>query len=259
MSSKDQAFIVIIAVVGVLLFIGILFLVMTLYYANKRKQMQREKEAMLEEFNKQILESKLEMQEQTFNFISQEIHDNVGQMLSVAKVQLALLDEGKTFNEDLIRESKQSVTTAMTELRDLARSLNTDRIQQFDLPKSVEEQAHRISKAGIQVNMDVVGPMNTITDARKLILFRVIQESLQNMVRHSGADKISIRMIGSPSNLQVILKDNGTGFNVDDVLREKKGLGLVNMQKRISLIGGCIRFDSKSGEGTIVSINIKHD
>jgi signal transduction histidine kinase len=258
MSSKDQAVIVIIAVAGILLFLGILFLVMTLYYANKRKQMQREKQAMMEEFNRQILESKLEMQEQTFSFISQEIHDNVGQMLSVAKVQLALLDEGREFNQELIRESKQSVSMAMGELRDLARSLNTDRIQQFDLPRSVEEQVHRISKAGIRVDMDVVGPMNGITDSQKLILFRVIQESLQNMVKHSGADTINIRMVGSPSNLQVVLRDNGAGFNVDKVMQEQKGLGLANMQKRIALIGGCIAFDSKPGEGTIVSINIKH-
>src|SRR3954471_18017361 len=85
--------ITIIAVIIVLLFLAVLFLVTILHSSNKRKQLEKEKAALKESIEKQLLMAQLEMQEQTFNIISQEIHDNVGQTLTLAKVQLAILEQ----------------------------------------------------------------------------------------------------------------------------------------------------------------------
>ena len=92
-NAKDQVVFTIIAVIVILLFLGVLFLVMLFYYNNKKGQMSKEKQLMRATFDKQLLESKLEIQEQTFDMISQEIHDNVGQILSLAKVQLGILEQ----------------------------------------------------------------------------------------------------------------------------------------------------------------------
>jgi len=88
--GKDQVIFTIIAVIIVLLFLGVLFLVMLFYYNNKKGQMSKEKQLMRATFDKQLLESKLEIQEQTFGMISQEIHDNIGQVLSLAKLNLTI-------------------------------------------------------------------------------------------------------------------------------------------------------------------------
>src|SRR5664279_916259 len=92
-NAKDQVLFTIIAVIVIMLFLGVLFLVMLFYYNNKKGQMSKEKQLMRATFDKQLLESKLEIQEQTFGMISQEIHDNVGQILSLAKVQLGILEQ----------------------------------------------------------------------------------------------------------------------------------------------------------------------
>ena len=92
---------------------------------------------MQADFNQQLLQSQLEMQEQTFNIISTEIHDNVGQILSLAKVQLNIIDQGEMLDRSLLADAKESVSKAMIDLRDIAKSLNSERIK---LPGAVNFQ-----------------------------------------------------------------------------------------------------------------------
>src|SRR5664279_6194701 len=101
-NAKDQLLFTIIAVIVIMLFLGVLFLVMLFYYNNKKGQMSKEKQLMRATFDKQLLESKLEIQEQTFDMISQEIHDNVGQVLSLAKVQLGILEQKQAVDGQLL-------------------------------------------------------------------------------------------------------------------------------------------------------------
>src|SRR6478735_5983233 len=110
--GKDQVIFTIIAVIIVLLFLGVLFLVMLFYYNNKKGQMSKEKQLMRATFDKQLLESKLEIQEQTFGMISQEIHDNVGQILSLAKVQLGIMEQKQSV--ETVGNVKESISLAMT-------------------------------------------------------------------------------------------------------------------------------------------------
>src|SRR5664279_444480 len=111
-NAKDQVLFTIIAVIVIMLFLGVLFLVMLFYYNNKKGQMSKEKQLMRASFDKQLLESKLEIQEQTFSAISSEIHDNVGQILSLAKVQLSIIGQGETLDKALLADAKESVGKA---------------------------------------------------------------------------------------------------------------------------------------------------
>lgn len=257
--TEEQVIVVIIAGILILLFLGILFLVIVLSYANKRKQMQNEKKALLEEFDKQILQARLEMQEQTFNFISEEIHDNVGQVLSLSKVQLSILDESNQFNRELISDIKENTSKALEELRDIAKSLSTDRIQTFDIIQCVDEEIYRINKSGlVKITLDKEGTTTGIQEAYKLILFRIIQESLQNIVKHAKASEVKIKFRGNEQSCQIHIEDNGKGFNLEEVVKNNNGLGLKNMQKRIALIGGALDLKSHSGIGTSILITINY-
>ncbi len=135
--AKDQVVFTIITVIIILLFLGILFLVMLVNYNNKKGQMSKEKQLMRATFDKQLLESKLEIQEQTFDMISQEIHDNVGQILSLAKVQLGIMEQKQTVDNELLGNVKESISLAMTELRDIAKSLSSERIHPLSLQESI--------------------------------------------------------------------------------------------------------------------------
>ncbi len=110
--------------------------------------MSKETQLMRATFDKQLLESKLEIQEQTFDMISQEIHDNVGQILSLAKVQLGIMEQKQTVDGELLGNVKESISLAMTELRDIAKSLSSQRVQQVSLQESISQEIRRINRSG---------------------------------------------------------------------------------------------------------------
>ena len=156
--AKDQVVFTIITVIIILLFLGILFLVMLVNYNNKKGQMSKEKQLMRATFDKQLLESKLEIQEQTFDMISQEIHDNVGQILSLAKVQLGIMEQKQSVDNELLGSVKESISLAMTELRDIAKSLSSERIQPMSLQESIVQEIKRINRSGfIKISLDIQG------------------------------------------------------------------------------------------------------
>src|SRR5450755_4529216 len=156
--AKDQVVFTIIAVIIILLFLGVLFLVMLFYYNSKKGQMSKEKQLMRATFDKQLLQSKLEIQEQTFDMISQEIHDNVGQILSLAKVQLGIMEQKQSVDGELLSNVKESISLAMTELRDIAKSLSSERLQKLSLQDSIAQEIRRINRSGfIKVSSDVQG------------------------------------------------------------------------------------------------------
>ena len=241
----------------ILLFSAFMILVVRLY--NKRGQMHfLEKKAMQEEFQKNLAQSKLEIQEEILNEVSREIHDNVGQMLSLAKIQLNIINHSDPSENEMLNEVKISVSAAMTDLRDIAKSMNSDRAKQLSLPDIVDQEVRRIEKTKIiKTEFQVNGEVRPVKDPVKLIVYRVIQESIQNILKHSGASMLSVVINYDLYALAVIVEDNGCGFDITN--GTNSGLGLQNIRSRIKMIGGLVSIDSKIGSGTIISLNIPYE
>ena len=257
--GKDQVIFTIIAVIFVLLFLGVLFLVMLFYYNNKKGQMSKEKQLMRATFDKQLLESKLEIQEQTFGMISQEIHDNVGQILSLAKVQLGIMEQKQSVDGELLGNVKESISLAMTELRDIAKSLSSERLQQLSLQDSIGQEIRRINRSGIiKVSSDIQGIEKNIPDQHKLIAFRIVQEGLQNIIKHAGASIVKVSIRYQEDRVFITIFDNGVGFDPEIELKKKDGLGLQKILRRATLVGGKADIMSKPGEGTTLQIQMSY-
>jgi len=257
--TKNQVIFTIVAVILILLFLGILFLVMLFYYNNKKGQMSKEQQLMKATFEKQLLESKLEIQEQTFDMISQEIHDNVGQILSLAKVQLGILEQRQIIEGDLVSNVKESISQAMTELRDIAKSLSSERLQLLSLPESIAQEIRRINRSGfIKITAQVEGTERNVPDQQKLIAFRMVQEGFQNIIKHAGASDVKVSIRYQEEWLHISIFDNGTGFNPEEELKKREGLGLQNILRRATLVGGKANIISKPGEGTTLEIQIAY-
>jgi len=240
-----------------LLFAGFIIAYIMINWKRKLRHIQ-EVEKMKMVFNEELLKSRLEIQEETFNNISQEIHDNVGQMLSLAKVQLNIMDQSKKWDEDKLTELKETINHAMTDLRDIAKSLSTERIKSFDLSESLKYQINRINRGGlVTASFAINGVEQKIEDRSKLILFRMIQEVLQNIIKHSKATKATIEF-NYAGQLDIIISDNGTGFDVNKATQQNEGMGLQNIVQRAALIGGNASVSSTIGEGTIIKINIPY-
>lgn len=254
-NSEDQAILTIVAVIVVLLFLGILFLVMVLYYSNKKVQQLKEKQFMKDTFEKQLLQSKIEIQEQTFHFISQEIHDNVGQVLSLAKVQLNIMDQQQELDKTILKDVKESVSKAMTELRDIAKCLSREWVQSFDLLEAITDEVKRLNNTGSLIaTMNVKSSSCNRIEQYKLIIFRLIQESIQNILKHAKASKVNISVDVNSEKSFIIISDNGIGFDVATTLKKDNGLGLKNIINRTRLIGGEVNIQSDCGDGTAITI-----
>ena len=265
-TAKEQITTTILAVILVLLFFGILFLVMLAYYNFRRRQTAREKQEMQASFEEQLQQARLEIQHQTLTYLAQEIHDNVGQILSLAKIQLSSFREGEAVDFPLLHDARENVARSLQDLRSLARGLHAGKVPSFNIRQAVDEEVQRIIRAGaITVSVTSEGDEHAIGDDKQLILFRIIQECLNNCLKHARATNINIGFSWFPNQLRVRVRDDGQGFDAEKTLRLSSaggtdiGLGLQNILNRARVTGGSGDIRSRPGEGTVVTVQIPYE
>ena len=244
----------------IVLLIAVTFIFMLVTYSNKRKKLFfQEKQNLQLLFTEQLLQSQIEIQEQTFNIISREIHDNVGQVLSLAKVQLNTMEEGNSLNLLLLADLKESVSKVMLDLRDIAKSLNTDRIRLSTLSEMTNHELQRIGRLGIIKTFFLsVGKEHHIDNPKKLIVFRMIQEGLQNILKHANAKTIEVSFTYDIQIFKCQIKDDGIGFD-PAIINSEDGLGLQNIISRAALIGGQSSVETEINKGTSITIILPYE
>ena len=261
MGSLSQQVVVIIISSVFLLVVAIGIIMLVLIYQKKQHLYVREKEQLKVDFEKQILESKLEIQEQTFKYISQEIHDNIGQVLSLAKLTINTMsaDDPKILSEK-IDSSKNLVGKAIEDLRNLSRNLNTDYITDLGLSISIENEIKILRNASqYEIELLKEGEEYRLQHQQELIIFRIFQEVLQNIIKHSRATCIKIKFYYHPGAFTLEISDNGKGFDVSLLNERNKnrvGIGVLNMRHRANLISADFSIDSNPEQGTVVKIKL---
>jgi len=203
-----------------------------------------------------LLESQLEIQEQTFQNISREIHDNIGQKLTLAKLQLNTLDN-KILNghKHKIDNAIDMIGEAISDLSDISRSMSSEQILQNGLIKALEFEAAQIAKLGLYSIKLVVSTNTLFLDTRsELVLFRIVQEALNNIIKHAAATQITISLNFTTDELILQVTDNGCGIRKG--MATEAGIGLGNMQKRAAMLHGSCMVKSEEGDGTTIQIQI---
>lgn len=232
-----------------------------LLYQKRHQAHIKEKEDLQSGFKQILLQSQLEIQEQTLLNISQEIHDNIGQVLSLAKLNLGTMDIQQPGTlQQKIDDSKTLIGKAIQDLRDLSRSLNTDYVADMGLLQAVEYELEMIRKSGIYTTtLEVNGLSVKLEQQKELIIFRIIQEVINNIIKHAKASQIHIEASYFPTGLTITITDNGTGFDLTPLNTAeggKFGLGLHNMHNRALLIGADFSITSTLHTGTAVTLTI---
>ncbi|MEI6882297.1 MAG: histidine kinase, partial [Bacteroidota bacterium] len=167
--------------------------------------MRLAQEKLQAEIANEVNNARNEIQQATLNTISQEIHDNVGQLLSLTKMQLNLLEQSPDKDDNLVREAKDNISKAMTDLRDLAKGMSSDRIKLLGLFDSVVQEASRINKVGsLQVDVSSIGNKQEPEHQKQLVLFRVIQECFQNIIKHAKANHVLVSFNYQPNSFDVL-------------------------------------------------------
>ena len=196
------------------------------------------------------------IQEQTLNHVSQEIHDNVGQLLSLVKLQLNLAAEKEGEENLLLADARDNIGRAMMDLRDMAKGMSSDRIRLLGLYTSVDQEAQRIQRTGVcEISVTCEGKAQNMDNQKETILFRVIQECLQNIIKHAQATQVEIAFAYAASALKIEVRDNGKGFLISRG-NSLSGLGMMNMHHRIELMRGKVTVESEPGFGTKIVIEL---
>jgi two-component system NarL family sensor kinase len=240
---------IVVGSVVALFLVSFAFIMVILY---KRKQHTHEQE---------LLKTQLEIQEETFKNISQEIHDNIGQVLSVVKLTLAsapLKKDDPAY--EYLQDSKQMIGSVIDDVSNLSKSLHPDRIIKIGISDAIKFELVKLRKTG-QFTTTFEPPEREVNLSSKneILLFRVVQENLNNIVKHSGAKNIAVTMQHTAQAIHIEIKDDGKGFDVEKTLLKtsmEKGIGLSSMVNRTKMIGGTLAINSQPGSGTTVVIDL---
>ncbi|HUQ66978.1 MAG TPA: ATP-binding protein [Flavitalea sp.] len=215
----------------------------------------RQNRARQKKLQHDFLQSQIEIQEQTFARISADIHDNISLTLSLSKIYLHDLDYNDPRDvSDKISLSVNLIKKAMEDLNNLARALNPETFEKFGLIKSIEEQVNNLCNAELfQIKYNVTGIPRSAGINNELILFRMIQEALNNIIKHANATHVTITLDYKKCSLTARIRDNGSGFD-PGVQLVSNGCGLSNMRKRAGIINARLLIDSKPQNGTSIKI-----
>ncbi|MFS8570752.1 MAG: sensor histidine kinase, partial [Thermaerobacter sp.] len=201
--------------------------------------------------------------------IARELHDETSQALANLVIRLEMLME--SVDQADTRDGAQRLRQDLARLRDMATAaLAETRRLTFDLRPTILDDLglvpairwllkNKLEPFGIDAELEVSGFEGRLSDEVETTLFRVVQEALNNVVRHAGAARVRVVLTEGREGLEALVEDNGRGFDVRSVKPndpQGRGLGLFGMRERVELVGGTLEVDSAPGRGTRIRARI---
>lgn len=259
--SSEAILITIIVTTFLILLFAVIIVRFIFLYQSKRYRHEKEVVQLRESFSQTLLQSKLEIQEQTLDHISKELHANFSHLVSLININLSeILPYGSGEMKDSIVETKSLAKHLLSELKALSASLNTDHIMHIGFANAFGNELDRLKKIKkYQINISMSGKPYRFSPEHEIILFRLCQEVLNNIVKYAKATIVSITMDYQSDLFQLKISDNGIGFDIDKALSQnaqKESTGIINIRKRARLINATVLINSKENEGTSVEITI---
>lgn len=248
---------IIILIVCVMLLVALLStLVITIIYKYQQRQMKYYKEIddLKTEHQNTLLQSQLEIQEQTFQHIAREVHDNIGQKLTLAKLYLNTISYADIKKLEIsVSDSLELITESIKGLSDISRSMSTELILNNGLVKGIETEVLNLKKTRLyNVDFNITGTEIFLSGNTELVIFRIVQEGINNFLKHACGNSLSITLHYSHDVLELCIADNGKGF---DAGSRKEGAGIININKRTTMLNGHCDIQSTE-KGTSITIKI---
>ena len=255
LANSDVALTIVIGT-ALTLFFAIIIVFLFILFNNKNTLNMKEREMVRRQFEKSLIQSQLEIKEQTLRNIANELHDNLGQIASLIKINLTTItlhDVEKATRQ--LDDTKELVKQMIHDLKTLSVSLNSDRITHYGIVKALEIDVERLNKTGMfAASISVDGTPPPVDPDKTIIIYRMSQEIINNMVKHSNATNISISLKTTPTLFTLVFRDDGVGFNPE--LEGSSGSGLTNLKTRAKLIGSSLAIQSSRENGTQITIEL---
>ena len=244
----------------VIIIIIILIIIMISIYSKKQVQLESEISLLTARNEKEILKTQLEIQEDVFNKISREIHDNISLGLTLSKLQITNYLELDQSNKDLLTSSVQLITKSLVDLNDISKSLDSSQLFSHGVIAVLESEIAVISRSKlVDIDFKVIGETIFLDSEKELIIFRIFQEACNNILKHAKASTITIDLVYEINHVELKISDDGKGFNIEETNKAKeirKMSGLKNIQQRAEIIGAETHIYSTLNIGTTIHIKI---
>jgi len=243
---------VVITTLTVIILVIIIVVFFSIFQNRKIKFLFEQKEIQ-RKFDEEIIKSQLETQEQTLQNISWELHDNIGQLLSVANMQVNILRPQVAIEQQqLLHETGEIITKSLQEIRSLSKLLNPEVVKNIGLDEAIQLEIDRFNRLNfIAAKLSINGESLPINQKDEIILFRILQEFLSNSLKHSKTNTLEVELTYSPKALIIKARDYGVGFDQDN---HNIGSGLINMKSRAALIKATLDLRSEKEKGVCLTL-----
>ncbi|KAA9327292.1 tetratricopeptide repeat-containing sensor histidine kinase [Adhaeribacter soli] len=242
------------------LLIAIVIIAAFLYSRRRLKQHLKEKQLLLVTQKQRSL-AVVEAEEKERKRIGSDLHDGLGQLLSIARLNLSGLkedlDTASEMQQQLLQNALDVLDEALREVRVISHNLASDPLRQQGIARAVQLLLDQISQTDrYTIHFEAIGlKEEPVPQFIEKVVYRVIQECLSNILKHAQATHISLQLIRHEHELTVMIEDNGRGFDLHEI-NQKPGIGLKNIRSRVEYLNGTVHFDSDPTRGTIISIAI---
>ncbi len=230
----------------------------SIYRRNQLKQAAAMQEALRK---KEDLATKavLEAEENERKRIASDLHDGVGQMMSAAKMNLSAMESELSFSDPSQKAAFDKVLALIDEsckeVRTVSHNMMPNALLKNGLAAAIREFINQIDARVLKVNLYTEGLQEHLEKNTEAVLYRVIQECVNNVIKHAGANQLDISIIRDADGIAATIEDNGKGFDLNDASK-RNGIGLKNIQTRISYLKGSVEWDAAPGRGTLIAIHV---
>lgn len=223
-----------------------------LIYRNKQRT-HAEKLKLLQKRNElQVLNAMIEGEEKERSRLAKELHDGVGGILSASKMHLSIIRDEEQMGPRLalLENIVSLLDQASQEIRTIAHNLSPNILLMYELDVAISNFCQRISNTGLNVEYYFLGEMPKLNNRFKLVVYRAVQELLNNVIKHAKADHVLVQLSQHDNILSLTVEDSGIGFSKN----VSKGIGLVNLREKIKDLNGQLTIDSEPAKGTTVHL-----
>jgi hypothetical protein len=258
MEKENNEIVFLVLTASLLIFILILLVInMLLTSRNKRLRHRSEMLLLKATLEQEIISTRLEVTESTLNEISRDLHDDIGQVLTFSIIQLNNLPDESEQQRSMLAETKNTLKEGLQSVRNLSKTLSTDYIHSFGIYESLTQLFEKITKRNlILAKFDYDDQVKFNQPEHELFLYRIIQECINNTLKHSQATELTLSIKNSAGTVEIIYTDNGIGMAESQQLLYKNSMGFLTMLKRTELMHGKLNLISSENKGVIITIVI---
>ncbi len=246
-------------IIGIAILVLLAALLAWLFYNRTKLKQEAKLQAAVLTQQQMATTAVLQAEENERQRIAKDLHDGVGQMMSAAKMNLSVFENEIKFKDPEQKISFERIISLVDEsckeVRTVSHQMMPNMLLKKGLAKAVADFLDKIDQKVLKIKLHTEGLHERIEENIEIVLYRILQESVNNVIKHSGATALDISLIKDAEGISATIEDNGKGFN-SRAINEQAGIGLKNMKARVEYLKGTIDFDSSPGNGTLVAIHI---